>query len=157
LPLPYKVNSTDLLNIVSTEATYDKYDSKGNLQQYTTKEDIPVAIIWGYNQTKPIAKIEGITYDQALTLGVADIITKSNEDIDINTQNVLISALDNFRIINSRFYITTYTYDPLIGITSITPPSGIRELYKYDTANRLEKVIDTNGKVLKEYKYNYKN
>jgi hypothetical protein len=160
LILPQSVKSYNIsdLNIPpSTEVTYDKYDLKGNLQQYTSKEGIPVAIIWGYNQTKPIAKIEGITYDQALILGVADIITKSNEDIDTNTQDSLITALDNFRIANSRFYITTYTYDPLIGVTSITPPSGIRELYKYDTANRLEKVIDINGKVLKEFKYNYKN
>jgi YD repeat-containing protein len=53
--------------------------------------------------------------------------------------------------------VTTYTYDPLIGVTSITPPSGIRESYIYDSANRLQKVIDVNGKVLKEMKYNYKN
>ncbi|NML69034.1 hypothetical protein HHL23_04395 [Chryseobacterium sp. RP-3-3] len=161
LVLPLSVKSYDISNLSippSTEVTYDKYDLKGNLLQYTTKESIPVAIIWGYNQTQPIVKIEGITYDQALVFqGIADIITKSNQDIDINTQDALISALDNFRIANSRFYITTYTYDPLIGVTSITPPSGIREMYKYDTENRLEKVIDVNGKVLKEYKYNYKN
>ncbi|REC69944.1 hypothetical protein DRF60_20945, partial [Chryseobacterium elymi] len=75
------------------------------------------------------------------------------------SEQSLISALDLFRNNSalSTYQITTYTYDPLIGVRSITPPSGIRELYKYDTANRLEKVIDINGKVLKEYKYNYKN
>jgi hypothetical protein len=38
---------------------YDQYDAKGNLLQYTTKDGIPVSIIWGYNQTLPIAKVEG--------------------------------------------------------------------------------------------------
>ena len=35
-------------------------------------------------------------------------------------------------------------------------PSGIREIYKYDGANRLERVTDINGNILKEYKYKYK-
>jgi hypothetical protein len=33
----------------------------------------------------------------------------------------------------------------------------LREVYIYDPANRLEKIVDVNGKVLKEFKYNYKN
>jgi hypothetical protein len=55
--------------------------------------------------------------------------------------------------------VTTYTYDPLIGVRSITPPSGIREVYIYDTANRLKEIRenDATGKLLKEFKYNYKN
>lgn len=55
----------------------------------------------------------------------------------------------------STYQVTTYTYDPLVGVRSITPPSGIRENYSYDTAHRLEAIIDVNGKILKEYKYNY--
>ncbi|HAO26592.1 MAG TPA: hypothetical protein DCQ68_00740 [Chryseobacterium indologenes] len=53
--------------------------------------------------------------------------------------------------------VTTYTYDPLIGVRSITSPSGIRENYLYDSAGRLEKIIDADGRVVKEMKYNYKN
>ena len=58
----------------------------------------------------------------------------------------------------SNYSITTYTYDPLVGVTSITPPSGIREVYLYDTANRLKEIREDNatGKILKEFKYNYK-
>jgi hypothetical protein len=41
---------------------YDQYDAKGNLLQYTTKDGIPVSIIWGYNQTLPIAKVEGTLF-----------------------------------------------------------------------------------------------
>ncbi|WP_276733714.1 hypothetical protein, partial [Chryseobacterium carnipullorum] len=59
LPLPYSVLSTDLQNVTKEEISYDKYDLKGNLQQYTTRNGISTTIIWGYNQTQPIAKIEG--------------------------------------------------------------------------------------------------
>jgi len=73
----------------------------------------------------------------------------------------LITALDNLRKSAnfSGYQITTYTYDPLVGVRSITPPSGIREVYLYDAANRLKEIREQSdtGKLLKEYRYNYKN
>ena len=162
LVLPLSVKSYDLQTPTNsyTEVSYDKYDDKGNLQQYTTKDGVPVAIIWGYNQTQPIAKIEGATYAQVSSLASA-IITASNTDASAainNDESALLTALDSFRNNSalSGYQVSTYTYDPLIGVRSITPPSGIREYYIYDSANRLEKVVDSNGNILKEYKYNYK-
>ncbi|RMZ58948.1 hypothetical protein D1632_15390 [Chryseobacterium nematophagum] len=151
----------DLLNGSSTEVTYDLYDSKGNLQQYTTKDGIPVSLIWGYDQTQPIAKIEGAMYNQVSGF-ITGIASASDTDAVQGTEtskNALITALDAFRNLPALMttQITTYTYNPQIGVTSITPTSGVRENYIYDSANRLEKVVDVNGKVLKEYKYNYKN
>ncbi|MFN3771750.1 hypothetical protein [Cloacibacterium normanense] len=165
LPLPtsivsYGVQIPGMSSTPNTEIIYDKYDSKGNILQYTTKSGIPLTIIWGYNQTQPIAKIEGAKYDDVKTLQVVlDAITSSNADaLDPTKESGLIAALDKLRDESTlkNFQITTYTYDPLIGVTSITPPSGVREIYKYDTANRLEKVVDINGNILKEYKYHYK-
>jgi hypothetical protein len=162
LLLPLSVKSYDLQAPTTsyTEVTYDQYDSKGNLQQYTTKEGVSVAIIWGYNQTQPIAKVEGATYAQVSSLASA-IITASNTDASAsanNDESALLTVLDSFRNNSalSGYQVSTYTYDPLIGVRSITPPSGIREYYIYDSANRLEKVVDINGNILKEYKYNYK-
>ena len=70
----------------------------------------------------------------------------------------LIAALDKLRDESTLkgYQISTYTYDPLIGVTSITPVNGVREIYQYDSAKRIEKVIDINGNILKEYKYHYK-
>ncbi|WP_330745835.1 hypothetical protein [Chryseobacterium sp. CP-77] len=160
--LPSSFVSTDLQNVVSTEVTYDKYDSKGNLQQYTTKDGLSTVIIWGYNQTQPIAKIEGAKLSDIQQSFIDSIVTASNTDASAgvnNDETTFLSALNTFRSNTalSGYQITTYTYDPLVGVRSITPPSGITESYVYDSANRLEKVIDVNGKVLKEMKYNYKN
>jgi len=164
LVLPLSVKSYDVLNNNAsyTEATYDKYDPKGNLQQYTTKDGISTVIIWGYDHTQPIAKIEGAQLSGISQSLIDTIVNASNTDAQNGTETSeqnLISALDTFRsdASLSGYQISTYTYDPLIGVRSITPPSGIREYYRYDTANRLEKVIDSDKKVLKEFKYNYKN
>lgn len=165
LLLPLSVQSTDVPTISLlhppvgevkvTEITYNQYDNKGNLLQYTTKSGTPTAIIWGYNQTQPIAKIEGATYSQISALA-ATIVTASDYSNPNYSESTLIDELDAFRISLPNYQISTYTYRPLIGVTSITPPSGIREIYNYDTANRLQSVIDINGNILKEFKYNYK-
>lgn len=163
LILPLSEHTFD--NLSSTvsykDVNYDKYDQNGNILQYTTKDGTPVSIVWGYHKTKPIAKIVGALYSQVENL-IADIVAKSDQDaVDPAKEADLLLALDAF---NPTGMKTTYTYDPLIGITTVTPPSGIREVFIYDNANRLQEIQarerDSAGnyvlKKVKEFKYNYK-
>lgn len=163
LVLPLSEYSYDTLNptVSSKEVSYEKYDEKGNILQYREKDGTPVSIVWGYNKTKPIAKVVGSTYSQIEGM-ISTIVAKSNEDAADPTKEAdLLLALDAFQPVGM---VTKYTYDPLVGVTTITPPSGVRELYVYDTANRLKQVQirerDNAGnysfKVVKEFKYNYK-
>lgn len=171
LVLPLSVKSYDVVsNTPSVEITYNKYDSKGNIQQYTTKEGVPATIIWGYNQTQPIAKIEGAKLSDISQSLIDSIVNSSNTDaaatVINNDETAFLLALDNFRKNSAltNYQVTTYTYDPLVGVRSITQPSGVREVYVYDTANRLKEVRirekDSTGnyvlKTVKEFKYNYK-
>ena len=63
---------------------------------------------------------------------------------------------------DSRFRnaeITTYTYEPLIGMVSATDPQGLTTYYDYDDQGRLREVyFMENGtkRTLKYYDYNYK-
>ncbi|MET3537267.1 RHS repeat domain-containing protein [Chryseobacterium limigenitum] len=150
LVLPLSEKSYDNLNNTSsTDVAYDRYDERGNIVQYTTKDGIPVTIIWGYDKTEPIAKVEGMTYDQITALSTtSSIITASNNDAsDPSTESLLLSALNSFRnepaLVGKE--ITTYTYDPLIGVTSITSSLGVRETFAYDSLGRL-KEGNTRGK-----------
>ena len=54
-------------------------------------------------------------------------------------------------------FIKTYTYDPLVGVTSITDPKGDTVYYTYDGLGRLQYVKDAQGKLLTDYQYHYKN
>ncbi|SUX46393.1 DUF5977 domain-containing protein [Chryseobacterium indoltheticum] len=150
------------------EISYDRYDNKGNLLQYTLKDNIPITIIWGYDQTKPIAKIEGVTYSElALKMNFQDTASGYlalpiviSSDFDTNStyekQN-FIPELDNFKNnpILKDYQISTFSHDPLVGVTSITSPAGIKEYYTYDSTNKLERILDSNNKILKDYKYHY--
>ncbi|MHA6697293.1 DUF5977 domain-containing protein [Chryseobacterium sp. A321] len=153
-------------NDLDTYLQLEQYDvSTGNLQQYRNNEGIPFSIVWGYNKTRPIALVEGMTYSQLLTaLGVTDInnsaiVQKSNLDLDDPTELALIEALDDFRKrpALSNSVVTTFTHNPLIGISTRTPPSGIRETFKYDEMNKLQKVLNTNVNLQKEFKYKFSN
>jgi len=139
--------------------TFDLYDEQGNLLQSTSAVGVPSASVYGYDKTQPIARIQGATYAQVAPY-IQAIVDASNADAaNPANEQALLTALDNFRQVSAlqNMQITTYTYDPLIGVTTSTPPNGIRAIYKYDANNRLEKVVDMNGVTLKEYQYNYKN
>lgn len=165
---PTSIRKYDILtNSFLTEITYNFYDNN-NLLQYTTRDGISTTILWGYKGTLPIAKVEGATYSQVMQafgldgnstnsyLGL-DIVKKSNLDTDGNTEENIVSALDSFRNKPELkdFQITTYTYDPLVGVKTIIPPSGIREYYKYDSSNRLNQILNAENRVIKEFTYNY--
>lgn len=153
-----------LIGNTETQGRIDsyKYDSKGNVIEYKKGNGIPVSIVWGYNQLYPIAKIEGISYSSIPSSLITNAVNASNADNDGGygavKEGLLRTALSSFRtnttLLSANVLVTTYTYDPLIGITSVTSPIGITGYYEYDSNGRLVKVIDENGKELKGFEYN---
>lgn len=143
----------DILNIGSLEKkiTFDQYDDKGNIQQYSIEGSVPVAIIWGYNKTQPIAKIENATYNEVLGY-VSNLQTKS----DTGTESGLITDLNSLRNALPNGMVTTYTYKPLVGISTITDPKGNTTTYSYDDFNRLKTVNDAQGNIVSENQYHFK-
>ena len=141
--------------------TYDLYDDKGNILQYTPEGGIPVSIIWGYNKTQPIAKIENMVYASIPAETITNLQTLSNSDKDncmsegCNEQK-LRKALNLFRDSLPNAFVSTYTYNPLVGVTSITDPKGFSSYYEYDGEGRLRFVKDKDLNVLQKYCYNYK-
>ncbi|VXC03144.1 putative YD repeat-containing protein [Flavobacterium sp. 9AF] len=153
LILPTQVKERkDLVQTSQTIQTYDFYDDKGNVLQFTERNDLTTAVIWGYNNSLPIAKVENATYSQVEPY-VANLQSLSN---GINEAS-LITALNNLRNALPNAMVTTYTYKPLVGVTSITDPKGYKTTYHYDGFNRLEYVKDKDGHILSQNEYHYKN
>ncbi len=162
----YPDNASQFFKNVS----YDIYDDKGNLVQYTSFPDagslgFSTTIIWGYNKTMPIAKIEGAKLTDIPASLITAIVNASNNDANATAgqeealEKALVDALNSFKNNTALqdFMVTCYTYNPLVGITTVIPPNGMMEFYKYDAYNRLSRVVDVNGNTVKEYEYHNKN
>ncbi len=136
-----------------TNRVYDRYDKRGNVLQYHTEIGVnekdqstagantgplvkhpPVSLLWDSSGQHPIAQVEGATYDEISSY--------------TNNPDGLREALPNARV-------TTYEWEPLVGVTRITGPNGQTQTFTYDDYNRLEYILDRNGKVMKRYRYNY--
>ena len=66
---------------------------------------------------------------------------------------VLTGPVDDIRVFPVDALMTSYTYNPIVGMTSQTDPSGRSVIYQYDGLNRLQTVLDQDNNVLKTYTY----
>jgi len=128
----------------------DNYDSFGNILQFHLENDINNVFVWGYNYFYPIAKIENAIYSQviaALDCSIQDLQTKTEVELRYIFNNLRENLYDAM--------ITSYTYKPLVGMTSETDPAGKTTYYEYDAFGRLETIKDQDGNVTKHIDYNY--
>lgn len=132
---------------------YNNFDVKGNLTQFKNEAGIFTTYLWGYNYSKPVAKIENATYDETMALLNIPYSKLQN----MNSEE-LIDIFINLRenTIDKNIMITSFTHDPLIGITSITSPNGIENNFEYDHFQRLESTKDDSKNILKYIEYYYK-
>lgn len=130
--------------------TLDIYDKYGNVIQTTSQDNIKTVYIWGYNGRYPIAVVENADLNMIKRIDGLDNIESDPLQAELNNEQEL-----QLRKMSDA-HVTTYTYKPLIGITSVTDPSGRRKNYDYDSFGRLATVKDEDGNILENYDYRYK-
>jgi len=153
-PLTSFTESTDgkTFSAYTKRATYNKYDAKGNVLQFTKDKDIPVAIVWGYNNTLPVAQIENATYAQ-----ITSVLGSSLTTIQTLDGDPLRIALAPLRSSLPNAQVNIYTYDPLVGMTSKTDQNGTISYFEYDNLGRLARIKDNQNKLVKSFDYKYYN
>ncbi len=145
---PVTVKKSAKGNALEIEGTIDQYDSKGNILQFTNKAGIVSSIIWGYNYQYPVAQITGATYTAATSH-----LTVTMSALQAMDGSSLRSELNNVRTGLPGLSVTTYTYKPGTGVTSITDPNNKINTYEYDGLNRLIVVKDQDGNAVKRNDY----
>lgn len=132
--------------------TIEECDVKGNILDIIKEDGVHTSYIWGYDKQYPITKIENASYGTIATaLGITMETLKSSYD---ETDLAVINGLrTNASMQNSM--VTTYTYKPLVGITTVTDPKDYAVNYFYDADNRLETVRDNENKLINDYEYNF--
>ncbi|MEM9686810.1 MAG: hypothetical protein AAF934_07795, partial [Bacteroidota bacterium] len=155
LILPEKIQTSIGQELLEDKIVYTDYDNFGSPLELSKADGTPVSYIWGYQNTKPITKLEGISYVDIDPATIANLQTLSDNDTDTLSEQTLRDALHLLYDTYPDAVITSFTYDPLIGMTSMTDFRGETIFYTYDTFNRLEATKDPHNDIMKSYNYNY--
>ena len=151
LALPKTVYTSKNGNIIEEIINFKSYDVNGNLLEVQMKAGASTSYVWGYEGNFPVAKIENVEHDS-----LSEYINFEALNDSSKTDSEIRSELNNLRIGLPDAQVTTYTYDPLIGMTSITDPKGMTTFFEYDEFGRLEYLRDEEGNILKEHHYHYR-
>ncbi|MEG0915640.1 MAG: RHS repeat domain-containing protein [Myroides sp.] len=134
----------------------------GLLRGYTQPDGTPVTLVYGYLDTQIIAKMvnvdANIYYDSSSYQTIRSNLEVYSTQWHANYSEAnLKTALNSLRTAFPNAMVTTYTYKPMIGVSSITDENGKTTTYEYDTFNRLTTIKDYLGNILNEYQYNFTN
>lgn len=154
LYLPKVIQTAKGTESLRNRLLYHSYDGYGNLREVSQPNGVMTVYVMGYDFTLPVAKLENVSLSEINQSWLNLIYNAPNEED-------LITALTNLRShitnLNKAALVTTYTYKPLVGISTITDPKGYKITYVYDDFGRLKYVEDMQGNVLSENQYHYKN
>jgi YD repeat-containing protein len=124
---------------------YDKYDTKGNILQTTGRDGIVTSYLWDATGNYPMAQVTGATYSQ--------ISAQNGQTANFNS----LTLRDSLNTLVPSAFIQTFSYKPLVGMTSQTDPNGKTTYYDYDDFGRLKLIKDDQNKILKKFDYHYSN
>ncbi len=158
----YEEFSTDKVDLkeVKTEKTnlgidnrmvYQAFDTHGNPLEVSLADGPPISYVWGHYKTLPVASIQNATSAEV------NAALNSISGLNLDANGLTLAQATSLRNGLANALVTTYTYDPLVGVTSVTDPRGYTMYYEYDEFNRLQYVRDADNNLISENQYNYKN
>ena len=136
-------------NALETREQYNGYDTYGHLLERQKPNGVKETYLWGYDSQFPVAKVVGSDYTT-----VSGLVNSSTLNAPPNDAT-LRAALSNLRGSLPNAMVTTYTYNPVFGISSQTDPNGRNTYYEYDAIGRLNTIRDHDLNIIKKYDYQY--
>jgi hypothetical protein len=122
-----------------TDNSSFKFDA-GNLVEITPRSGVITSYYWATNNSYPVVKADGVTY----SVLKAAYTAAGGNPTTLRNQASLSGAM-----------LSTYTYQPLLGMLSETNPSLQVVNYEYDALFRLLRLRDKDNYIIKQYNYEY--
>ncbi|TJZ53587.1 hypothetical protein FAZ15_16250 [Sphingobacterium olei] len=135
-----------------TVGSYELYDAYGNILEYRGRDSIPVSVVWGYNNTRPVIMARNAHYSTNPYRTHATINNPASH-----------SALHNFLVSNhgamygQNSYVKYFTYDFNGNLMTLTDEKLMTSHYSYDGLDRLREVRDHENRIIKTHEYSFFN
>lgn len=128
----HKVARIGAPQAISTQPVCDtvtvyQYDDMGRLVQTTDRAGLKVSYVWGYRGLYPVAQVVGADYATVKQKIVSSL--PLTEGLDTSREAALRSIPNTL--------VTTYEYNPQVGVCKVTDPSGRYKRFSYDSFGRL--------------------
>lgn len=160
--------NTGFGNTLESRLVYHNYDSYGNPLYISKDSSNKTFYLWSYQGQYPIAEIKTTGYTFAELEAIVNSVFSVPSINALSTLAVPNEAKlkdGSLQKVLSKALVTTYTFKPFFGMTSVTNPSGITTYYDYDNRGRLKRTYikekDSNGidveKNIQWYDYHYQN
>ena len=147
IPVPDRLESGKDGHPRETRVRFVRYNQYGSLLEVQTDSTQCVEYLWGYNSLYPVAKVEHFRPGLPSTSWVYASVTDSA---------ALDKACASLReSLHGKAAVSSYTYRPLEGVTSVTDPDGNRTSFVYNTFGELAGTLDRDGAYTEEYTYHY--
>lgn len=141
------------------DKTLIKYDVDGSVLEHQIANGPRVSYVWSYNKQHPIAEIKNADYAAVVTaLGGATVVNNFANSIPASKTviDAFLAPIRNSLTTFKDAQIKTYSYEPLVGIRSVTDVKGMTTYYEYDGFQRLKAIKNDKGEIIKSYDYHYK-
>ncbi len=99
--------------------------------------------IYGYNNRFVVAKLTGVKYNDIPFSLITQIKTMTRNAVSDSNDAQIRSALNQLRQFPNAL-ITSYTYNPNYGMTSVTDPKGYSVFTDYDALGRIKQTKEEN-------------
>lgn len=128
-------------------SSYDT--STHNLRCTVDAKNLNTVYIWGYKNIYPVAIVRGASLEE-VKARISNLSAFENADVPPIDAKTLYQKLSQIKGV----LVTTYDYNPYVGIVRICSPNGSTTEYNFDTFQRLIGKKE-NGILTSSYQYHY--
>ncbi|MEZ2338546.1 hypothetical protein AB6735_23060 [Mucilaginibacter sp. RCC_168] len=162
LPINLSVSYPTLLTTTTTSGVkdfyFDGFEEGGGNSSVNDSKTGHLSFIGAY--TKPLTNLSSKNYVLSYWLKSGGIWTLQTLPPVSVTGGTYTISIPNGQIDDVRFYpvdakMTTYTFDPMVGITSSTDAKNETTYYEYDSFLRLMNIKDKDRNITKHNEYHY--